>query len=307
LVTEESVKYKAEDLILMLRDRYEHPNAYGGVDYVVLEQVPNSTGFQGLSYRWIDAAVFSLIPSKGISRSAFEVKVSRSDLIRELQNPVKHKWCQEYFHEFWFLCPKDIVQVDEIPNGIGLMCPHGDKLTIRKHCQRNDNPKLDDTLLSAFMRSAYKAIEGSRKVNEQSVLDNCKDFQRSKLFQSAVQKFCEKRKVTGFYGDETEDLIVKKLEEATMDKQVAEDREYLLQVADHFQRKIASLFQVFAMITHQGILERDELGKLVVNKFGGSDESSLKSLKESTKKDKYGYQRHYAELVEMIANWDKEV
>ena len=135
---------KAEDLVKALRKRFEGPG------YMVLEQVANSTG-SSLNHRWIDAAVFSLWPSKNLTRAAFEIKVSRSDFIHELRNPQKHEWVMKYFHEFWFIAPKGVISIDELPGGAGLMQPRGDSLVIKKHCSRNYSPDLDPKILAAFM------------------------------------------------------------------------------------------------------------------------------------------------------------
>lgn len=305
MVTEETVKFKAEDLVRMLRDKYKNPNAYGGVDYVVLEQVPNGTGF-AQAYRWIDAVLFSLIPSKGLYRSAYEIKVSRSDLIRELQNPEKHRWCQEYFHEFWFVCPKEIVQDGEIPNGIGLMCPHGDKLVIKKHCARNDNPKLDDQILAAFMRASSKALDSASKVAEKDILDNCKDYQQAKTYRECVLNFCEAHGVSMIPSSNKADII-KYLEESTVDKQLKQDRDHLMSVANAFQRDLVELFRVFAVVAHESILKRDELGNYVMSQYGGNDTENLEFLKQDLKSDRLYYNKQYVEILELIKSLSKEV
>lgn len=83
---------EAKELVDLIRKRY-HTAKDGFNPAVVLEQVPDGTGmFQG---RWIDVAVFQMWASKGLTRAAFEVKVSRSDFLSELQNPEKHQWCKE--------------------------------------------------------------------------------------------------------------------------------------------------------------------------------------------------------------------
>ena len=288
--------YKAEDIITMIRNRYDSR------EWVVIEQVADATGMY--QRRWVDAAAFSLWPSKGLTRAAFEVKVCRADFIHELQNAVKHKWCRESFHEFWFVGPKEIFQEVELPEGVGLMCPRGNKLTIRTHCRRNDSPVLDDSLLAAFMRGAAKEIERFKKCNEQDMLDQSLAYQRALTYEAAAKYFCECHGVTLLdrAGDNKEDVLAR-LESAITDDQIKKDREQLLYIAGRFQREVCSLINLVAIVAHKGILARDDLGRNVIKYFGGEDEDSLEVIKKTVKK---WNSNPYAKTIEILLNWDKE-
>ncbi|MBU2177548.1 MAG: hypothetical protein KJ556_20850, partial [Gammaproteobacteria bacterium] len=133
--------YKAEDLVTLIRKKYK-TDANGYNPCVVLEQVPDGTGMY--QSRWIDVAVFQMWASKGLTRTAFEIKVSRSDFLSEIQSPQKHAWCRESFHYFFFVAPKDIIQVEELPDGVGWLYPRGSQLCTGRQARINDNPKLDD-------------------------------------------------------------------------------------------------------------------------------------------------------------------
>ncbi len=283
---------KAEELLVLIHKKYD------GNEHIVLEEIPDGTGtFQR---RWIDAAVFGLWPSKGLDRSAFEIKVDRSDFIRELQNPEKHRWVQESFHQFWFVAPIDVIQVEELPNGVGFMYPKGNKLCIKRHCVRNPNPKLDDVLLCGFMRAAWKAIEKNRKTDEKQILESNKDYQRYKLFADCVQQFCSTRDILGFYGDETKELIIHKLEEATEDKKLANEREQILSVLSQFQSEICGLFELFATIANRSLLAKNETGDYVISAYGRSRDDIVPILKSRIKDD---YQKRSEELINLILNW----
>lgn len=55
--------------------------------------------------------------------TGYEIKISRSDFLKD------HKWqnYQKYCHEFWFACPvvgvdgNPVIRVDELPGDVGLM------------------------------------------------------------------------------------------------------------------------------------------------------------------------------------------
>lgn len=289
---------KAEDLVKLIRKRYE------GDAYAVLEQVPNATG--AYQTRWIDVAVFSLWPSKGLTRSAFEIKVARSDFIHELQNAQKHKWVKECFHEFWFVAPKDIIQIDELPDGVGLMQPRGNGLVIKKYCRKNDNPTLDDNLLAAFMRATNKEILAVAKRDKQEILQNDEGHNTALAFQKAVELFLKNRGEQEYFYEPTVDIIKSRLEEATFDKGMQQERDHLLIKLGEFQRAMTSLFSIFAIIAHKSLIERTELGEFIIGKFGGHDEEALKTLRELQKGDKYKGRIRYADLIDVILKWDTE-
>lgn len=289
---------KAEDLVKLIRKRYE------GDAYVVLEQVPDATG--SYQTRHIDVAVFSLWPSKGLTRSAFEIKVARSDFIHELQNAKKHQWAKDSFHEFWFVAPKGIVQIDELPDGVGLMESRSSKLVIKKHCRRNDKPILDDLLLAAFMRAANKEILAVSKRDKQELLQTDESHQRALAFQKAVEVFLEGRGINRYFIDPTVEDIKDSLEQATLDKGMQQEQKQLLGKLGEFQRSMASLFSIFAIIANRSLIERNELGEFIIGKFGGHDDEALKTLRELQKENKYTRYNRYADLIDTIVNWDKE-
>jgi hypothetical protein len=294
-------EYKAEDLVALIRKRYAtESNGYNPC--VVLEQVPDGTGmFQS---RWIDVAVFQMWASKGLTRSAFEVKVSRSDFLSELQHPEKHFWCKESFHHFWFVAPKGVIQLEELPDRAGWMYPRGQKLYTARAAKTNENPKLDDHLLAAFLRAAHKEIEKSRQVNLEEALSTSEAYKKASSYMEATRKFLESRGNSYFIPDSTGDII-KALEEATMDKQLKQDRERLLTVTGRFQQHIAGLLNLFLIIANKSLLARDELGKYIVSEYGGQDQEGLDLLKERAKDRKAtDYERRYAELIKLMMNWD---
>lgn len=297
---------KAEDLVKLIRQRYPLDRPDGYQSHVVLEQVPDGTGLhQG---HWIDAVVFNLWEPKGLSRVAFEVKVSRSDFIRELQHPNKYKWVLEAFHEFWFVAPQDVIQVDELPVNVGWMCPRGNKLVIKRHAVQNPNPKLDDVLLAAFMRAAAKEITRVNSTVAKDILDNSEEYRVAKLYQAAVRAFIKQRGVIKFEpATPTIEEVLTWLDEATMDKQLKQDRDHLLEIAACFQREVMSLLNIFLVVVNKSLFARDQLGKYIVSAYGGEDEESVEALKEYAKDAKHlDRQRRYAQMVELVLNWDKE-
>lgn len=143
----ERVKYtSAQDVIQALRDRYP-ANAYA-----FLTEVADATGF---ARRHCDALIMSLWPSRGLEIIGIEVKVSRSDWLRELERPEKAEaiaqWCDR-----WFLAVGDeeIVKEGELPASWGLYVPSKTGLRCKFPAkQAEPEPQPDRRFLAAVLRS----------------------------------------------------------------------------------------------------------------------------------------------------------
>lgn len=262
--------YMADDLLDRLKAKYSSRQ-----QYVVLEQVASGTGRYARG--WVDAVVFHLWPSAGCTRSAFEIKVSRGDFIRELQNPEKNDWARKHTHEFWYLAPADVIKEEELPEGDGWMKPHGDGLTIVRHARRRATSGLDDITVAAFIRSA--ANEANKVIiSERSrIIHESYEYKLAAAWQQAGEKFLT---ANGQYrpAETSIDKVYACLEEIRLGKVDIETRDHLLAVLHQFQARILSLFEVFAEIAHLGLLDRDKLGNFIVDSYGGLDRESLRQL-----------------------------
>lgn len=55
----------------------------------------------------------------------FEVKVSRSDWLRELADPSKAEAWKQFCQHWWLVAPRDVVKPGELPEGWGHLAPSG--------------------------------------------------------------------------------------------------------------------------------------------------------------------------------------
>lgn len=105
---------KAANIINALAAKYRAP------EYAFLTEVRNSVGFAG-KVRTADAMAMSLWPSRGLYMTGFEVKVSRADWKKELEQPEKAEELAR-FCKMWFVaCPDKMIDKDEVPPGWGLI------------------------------------------------------------------------------------------------------------------------------------------------------------------------------------------
>lgn len=104
----------AADVMDALRKRWPES------EYVHVPEAPQDSGRQG---RKIDLLVISMWASRGHERDAVEIKVSLSDLRREIKNPGKADWWWQHAHRFWVAVPSDIADKakEELPTGWGLL------------------------------------------------------------------------------------------------------------------------------------------------------------------------------------------
>lgn len=90
--------------------------------YALFGELRCATGF-GMedADQYLDAWMIGLWPSNGVHTTAFEIKVSRGDFIREMKKPKKRRRGLLLSNYFYFVAPKGLLQVSEIPTECGLI------------------------------------------------------------------------------------------------------------------------------------------------------------------------------------------
>lgn len=123
--------------------------------YALLWEVADSTGAGRGGYA--DAVAMSLYPSAGLDLLGFELKVSRSDLARELANPAKCERLAKRVDRWWLVLGEGVpFDPAEIPTPWGIQVAKGGKLTIKRHAaQLHPEPVIVSRLfLGALLRRA---------------------------------------------------------------------------------------------------------------------------------------------------------
>lgn len=83
-----------------------------GDAYRLVEQVADRAGWH--ASRWLDVMAFGLWPSRGLEIHGIEVKVSKSDLRRELKNPEKAEATAARCDRFFVAGPASVFDLDEM-------------------------------------------------------------------------------------------------------------------------------------------------------------------------------------------------
>ncbi len=142
-----TVTLSAGDLMNRLRVRYSPPS------FAFLPQVANGTGSH--KSRTADALAMSLWPSRGLELHGFEIKVSRTDWLRELKEPAKADAIGRYCDRWWIVVPaKEIVKPGELPKGWGLLVSRGMGLASVIEASLIETEPVSRTFLAAVLRVA---------------------------------------------------------------------------------------------------------------------------------------------------------
>ena len=126
-------------------------------EYMTLFEVRSQTGF-GLRERYADAIIFSMWPSNGLSITGIEIKVSRSDLKHELEQPEKSEMIKRYC-DYWWLCLPDYFGYDDfdIPEDWGVMTFSRARRFVKRKPPRLKPIPLSKSFIFACMRAANRS------------------------------------------------------------------------------------------------------------------------------------------------------
>lgn len=111
----------AASCVAALRARYQGDGKEES--HVLISEARSGAGHAGNDGR-LDLVAVGCWQSVGLIVQGHEVKVSRSDWLRELKNPKKTERFMRYCHRFWLVVPapwKDIVHDGELPESWGLL------------------------------------------------------------------------------------------------------------------------------------------------------------------------------------------
>ena len=130
---------------------------YAAPEWALLEEVHNRTGG---GTRSADAIAMNLWESNAFRIIGFEIKVSRSDWLRELKDPSKADVIAAYCDMWFIVATSDIVKEDELPPNWGLQVLKGNGLHIVKKAPLlEDRKALDRRFVAAMIRRATQVGE----------------------------------------------------------------------------------------------------------------------------------------------------
>jgi len=153
-------KHTEATMLARLEARYRQSSGNGPV-WAFIPKVRNAAGFSAT--RTIDAIAMSLWPSRGLELHGHEIKVSRSDWLRELKDPQKAEAFTDLVDRWWLVVSDaKIVSPGELPPTWGMMVAHGRGLRVVVEAPPlppTDSEWMPRTFLAALLRSACRTVE----------------------------------------------------------------------------------------------------------------------------------------------------
>ena len=162
------MKIKTSDIKRLIRSRYSGSRNFEADEWVVLSEIRTNTGFMSkwstrggpFGEHYIDMMAFNCWPSKGWLRIAFEIKTSRSDFLNELKKPEKRWLAQMYSHQFYYVAPKGVIEMRELPGLCGLIEVLEKDGKLKLHTVYSPDvtaaSPLPDSFIVSLLRNAYK-------------------------------------------------------------------------------------------------------------------------------------------------------
>lgn len=183
--------WRAEDVRSALRLRF------AGSGAVVMEEVGNGTG-HSMNRRWADMIVMETWPSRGLTITGIEIKVSRADWLHELANPAKAEEMHQHCDEWWVAASRGVIpDIAEVPQRWGVMELAVDlagkpKLVIVRQAAREARPpRVDRMLVAAMLRAVARNAEDRRRQDvsaevKQLVQQQVESYRRDRASDAAL-------------------------------------------------------------------------------------------------------------------------
>lgn len=137
---------------------------FAAPEWALVFEVADSTGFQ--SSRRADAVALSLWPSRGLEIHGIEVKVSRSDWLRELKDAAKSAAIQRWCDRWWVATMPGVVAANELPPTWGHLEMRGDKLIQRVAAPALEAEPISRGFLMALVRAVHDGTVPKRVLDE---------------------------------------------------------------------------------------------------------------------------------------------
>ncbi len=132
-----------------LQKRYARP------EWVLLTEVPDGTGIK--ASRRADAFAYNLFPSKGNITICFELKASKNDLKRELEDGTKANAIGKFADYFYLVCPNEIIDSSMLlPKTWGVLSFKDGKLRQTKKPELLKSQPMDRNFIAALLQSMLR-------------------------------------------------------------------------------------------------------------------------------------------------------
>lgn len=149
------------DIFVALRERFAKPA------WVYLEQVRNAPGWP-TTLRTVDAVAMSVWNSRGLELNGLEVKVSRTDWLKEKKTPAKAEEVFKFCDRWWLaIADKKIVQPGELPPTWGLLVRRGKGLVATVEAPKLKAKPIGREFLAMMLRRATEVTADEKVIRDE--------------------------------------------------------------------------------------------------------------------------------------------
>lgn len=146
----DSVRYTAQLARKLIATKFAAP------EWATMFEVAPKTGG---GTRYADAVAVNLWQSRGHAVHGFEIKVSRSDWLRELKDPAKAEEIQRFCDYWTIVAPKGVVVDGELPPTWGLLEMRADRLMQVKAPPKLDAQPFTRGFFASLMRRGHEGLD----------------------------------------------------------------------------------------------------------------------------------------------------
>ena len=105
---------------IMLKELQNHYSSWGRErTNIIFPELRLGSGYCGVAQRRID--LFIISSNAGNPTIAFEIKASRGDFKKDINDDLKQRGARLYANEFYYVAPKGMIKRDEVPLWAGLV------------------------------------------------------------------------------------------------------------------------------------------------------------------------------------------
>lgn len=173
----EESKVTANDIRKALREKYKDPDWFLGFE------VGDATG--SMVSRHADAIAINQYPSRRYEVRGFEIKVSKQDLKRELEESAKADALAKYCNYWFLVVPKGLTDGMQIPEPWGIIEYADGKLRQKKKAEYAKNT-IDYGFMCGFIRGIrrmnYSVLADIAKKERQLTIEHLDMEVRNKLY-----------------------------------------------------------------------------------------------------------------------------
>ncbi|WP_293371480.1 hypothetical protein [Nevskia sp.] len=142
---------------------------FAAPEWIVMGEVAPATGG---GTRYADAIAVNTWQSRGHAVIGFEVKVSRSDWLRELKQPEKAEPMLRYCDRWYLVATKDVVKPGELPPNWGHLELRQKGLHMVTEAPKLEAKPITRSFFASLMRRGYEEIDAvATRMQRQAIAD----------------------------------------------------------------------------------------------------------------------------------------